>query len=261
MRILVMVLVMSMVACGAGSQEPEQNTSSSIGPVGPMGPAGPVGPVGPEGPMGLTGRQGDRGIAGPTGPVGPAGATGAQGSVGPQGPMGPAGVGPQGPMGPAGPRGVEGPTGPRGLAGPAPIAFSKDGHRLGLFVGSVTFPTNNTGMVGAFVTYGTDAFPAPDGMFVSMAPTPFYFAQPSCLGQAYLVPADVDGTIANQLWWTTINIYKLGSTSPIAVTVRSKMVGDECVGVPMASYGVYVAQPIPASFNMKTSLPWTISIE
>lgn len=172
--------------------------------------------------------------------------------------MGPAGVGPQGP---AGPQGLAGPAGPRGPVGVSPIAYAKDGHRLGLFVGSVSFPTANVGMAGAFVTYGTDAFPVPDGMFVSMAPIPIYFAQASCLGQAFLAVSDADGSVVNQLWWTTTQIYQRGSTTATNVQASSKMVGDTCAAMGMTTISTYVAMPIAASYNLKSTLPWTIAIE
>lgn len=116
-------------------------------------------------------------------------------------------------------------------------------------------------MAGAFVTYGTDAFAIPDGMFVSMAPTPIYFAQPGCLGQAFLAVADADGSVANQLWWTTTQIYQRGSTTPTNVQASSKMVADTCVAMGMITVATYVASSIGASYNLKSTLPWTISIE
>lgn len=132
---------------------------------------------------------------------------------------------------------------------------------MGLFVGSVSFPTANAGMAGAFVTYETDAFPAPDGMFVSMAPTPIYFTQSGCLGQAFLAASDADGNIANQLWWTTTQIYQRGSTTTTNVQATSKMVGDACAAMGMTTIATYVAMPIAASYNLKSTLPWTIVIE
>jgi hypothetical protein len=262
-------LIMFMAACGGEAQD---------GTVlrGPPGPEGAVGPAGPAGSVGPAGPQGDRGPQGFQGPAGPQGVPGAQGVPGPQGIQGPAGPsgaslagpagppgpqGPQGPQGNAGPQGVAGPRGSAGPAGPAPIVYAKDGHRLGLFVGSVSFPTANVGMTGSFVTYGTDAFAIPDGMFLSMAPTPIYFAQVGCLGQAYVATADADGGIANQLWWTTTQIYQRGSTTPANIAAMSKMVADTCVGIGMTTVATYVASPIPAAYNMKSTLPWTIVIE
>ncbi len=262
-------LIMFMAACGGEAQD---------GSVlrGPPGPEGPTGSAGPAGPVGPAGPKGDRGVQGLTGPAGTQGIPGVQGIPGAQGIQGPAGppgaslvgpAGPQGLQGPPGPQGnaglqgVAGPRGPAGPAGPAPIVYAKDGHRLGLFVGSVSFPTANVGMTGSFVTYGTDAFAVPDGMFLSMAPTPIYFAQAGCLGQAFVASADADGGIANQLWWTTTQIYQRGSTTPANVVAASKMVADTCVGVGMTTIATYVVSAIPAAYNMKSSLPWTIVIE
>lgn len=277
MRILVMVfLVTFMAACSEGPQDGAvlrgpPGAEGAMGPVGPVGPSGPVGrqgdrgapglvgPVGPSepGPQGPQGIQGPQGLQGPQGPIG-ASLSGPPGPQGPQGPVGPSGTGLQGPVGP---RGVDGPVGPRGPAGVALIAYAKDGHRLGLFVGSVSFPTANAGMTGSFVTYGTDAFAVPDGMFLSMAPTPIYFAQSGCLGQAFVASADADGGIVNQLWWTTTQIYQRGSTTPANILAASKMVADACVGVGMTTISTYVATPMPAAYNMKSSLPWTIVVE
>jgi hypothetical protein len=116
-------------------------------------------------------------------------------------------------------------------------------------------------MAGAFVTYGTDAFSVPDGMFVSMAPTPIYFTQAGCLGQAFLATSDADGNVANQLWWTTTQIYQRGSTTATNVLATSKMVADTCVAMGMTTVATYVAAPIAASYNLKSTLPWTIVIE
>lgn len=264
-------LVMFMAACSADAQD-GMVLRGPPGPDGMVGSAGPAGPAGPAGVAGPAGRQGDRGAPGatgspgpqglpgpqgPLGPVGPAGASivGPPGPTGPQGPQGPSGTGP---AGPAGPRGNAGPSGP---AGPAPIAYAKDGHRLGLFVGSVSFPTASVGMTGSFVTFGTDAFSVPDGLFVSMAPTPIYFTQAGCLGQAFIAAVDADGGIANQLWWTTTQIYQRGSTSTANVSALSKMVADTCVGLGMTTISTYVAALIPVAYNMKSTLPWTIVIE
>lgn len=270
--IVAVFLITFMAACGGEAQD----GAVLRGPPGPEGSVGPAGPGGPAGPMGSAGPQGDRGAPGP---VGPQGMLGAQGVTGPQGiqglpgaslsgPIGPSGSqGPQGPQGSIGPQGNVGPQGiagmrgPAGSAGPAPIVFAKDGHRLGLFVGSVSFPTANVGMTGSFVTYGTDAFAVPDGMFLSMAPTPVYFTQAGCLGQAYVASTDADGGIANQLWWTTTQIYQRGSTTPANVQAASKMVADTCVGIGMTTIATYVAAVVPAAYNMKSSLPWTIVIE
>jgi len=139
--------------------------------------------------------------------------------------------------------------------------YAKDGHRLGLFVGSVSFPTASVGMTGSFVTFGTDAFSVPDGLFVSMAPTPIYFTQAGCAGQAYVATADADGGIANQLWWTTTQIYQRGSMASANVLAASKMVADTCVGLGMTTISTYVAAVLPVAFNMKSTLPWTIVIE
>lgn len=268
-HLVAVFLVMFMAACGG--EAPDGSVLR-----GPPGPEGPVGPAGSAGPIGIVGPKGDRGVQGLIGSAGPQGVPGVQGVPGAQGIQGPAGpsgsaiagpAGPQGPLGPvgpqgsAGPQGGVGPRGPAGLAGPAPIVFAKDGHRLGLFVGSVSFPTANVGMTGSFVTYGTDAFAISDGMFLSMAPTPIYFAQAGCLGPAYVATADADGGIANQLWWTTTQIYQRGSTTPTNIAAMSKMVADTCVGIGMTTVATYVASSIPAAYNMKSSLPWTIVIE
>lgn len=262
-HLVAVFLIAFMAACGGEAQDgtvlrgppgPE-GVAGPAGPAGPVGPAGPQGDRGPQGFQGLAGPQGVPGIQGIQGPAGPPGAT----LAGPAGPAGPQGL--AGPQGGSGPQGVAGPRGPAGPAGPAPIAYAKDGHRLGLFVGSVSFPTANVGMTGSFVTYGTDAFAVPDGMFLSMAPTPIYFTQAGCLGQAYVASADADGGIANQLWWTTTQIYQRGSTTPANIVAVSKMVADTCVGVGMTMIATYVAAPIPAAYNMKSTLPWTIVIE
>jgi hypothetical protein len=274
--LVVVFLIMFMAACGGDAQDGSvlrgpPGPEGPIGPVGSPGPAGSkgdigaLGPVGPAGPS-VQGPQGPQGIPGPQGPQGVQGPVGVSllgppGPVGPAGPMGPAGVGPQGLQGPVGPQGPAGPVGSRGPAGVSPIAYAKDGRRLGLFVGSVSFPTAGVGMAGAFVTYGTDAFPIQDGMFVSMAPTPIYFAQTGCLGQAFLAVADADGSVANQLWWTTTQIYQRGSTTAANVPAVSKMVGDTCVAMGMTTVSTYVAMPIAASCNLKSTLPWTIVIE
>lgn len=265
-HLVAVFLIMFMAACSGEAQD---------GTV-LRGPPGPEGSMGPAGLAGAVGPKGDRGVQGLIGPAGPQGVPGAQGVPGPQGAQGPAGppgaslagpvgsIGPQGAQGPVGPQGNVGPqgsAGPRGPAGPAPIVYAKDGHRLGLFVGSVSFPTANVGMTGSFVTYGTDAFAVPDGMFLSMAPTPIYFAQAGCLGQAFVASADADGGIANQLWWTTAQIYQRGSTTSANIAAASKMVADTCVGVGMTTVATYVAAPIPAAYNMKSTLPWTIVIE
>lgn len=265
-------LIMFMAACSGEAQD----GTVLRGPPGPDGSPGPVGPAGLVGPAGPAGPKGDRGLLGP---VGPQGAPGAQGIPGPQGIQGPPGAslaGPSGPPGPQGPQGSQGSIGPQGNvgpqgsagprgstgpAGPAPIAYAKDGHRLGLFVGSVSFPTANVGMTGSFVTYGTDAFAVPDGMFLSMAPTPIYFTQTGCLGQAFVASVDADGGISNQLWWTTTQIYQRGSTTPANIMAASKMVADTCVGVGMTAISTYVAAAVPAAYNMKSTLPWTIVIE
>lgn len=272
MNILVAVfLVMFMAACSADAQDGSglrgpsgaDGVSGSTGSIGPVGPAGPVGPVGPQG---AAGRQGDRGATGATGATGSQGLSGLQGPVGPVGPAGSSIVGPQGPQGPSGtgptgPAGPRGNDGPHGPPGPAPIVYAKDGHRLGLFVGSVSFPTASVGMTGSFVTFGTDAFSVPDGLFVSMAPTPLYFTQAGCAGQAYVAATDADGGIANQLWWTTTQIYQRGSTSPSNIAATSKMVADTCVGLGMTTISTYVAAVLPAAYNMKSTLPWTIVVE
>lgn len=257
-------LTVFMAACSGESQD----GTVLRGPPGTEGPTGPAGPVGPVGPTGARGMQGLQGLVGAQGVPGVPGSQGLQGSAGPVGPAGPAGAigsqGPQGAVGPqgnTGPQGIVGPRGSAGVSGPAPIVYAKDGHRLGLFVGSVSFPTANVGMAGSFVTYGTDAFAVPDGVFLSMAPTPIYFTQAGCLGQAFVAAADVDGGIANQLWWTTIQIYRRGSTTPTNIVAMSKMVADTCVGVGMTTISTYVAMSISAAFNMKNSLPWTIVVE
>src|SRR5678816_4149302 len=85
-----------------------------------------------------------------------------------------------------------------------------------------------------------------------MAPTPIYFTQAGCLGQAYVASADADGGIANQLWWTTTQIYQRGSTTPANVQAASKMVADTCVGVGMTTISTYVAAVIPVAYNMKS---------
>ncbi len=275
MNILVAVfLVMFMAACSADAQDGSV-LRGPPGPDGVVGPAGVQGPAGPAGPPGPVGRQGDRGAPGATGASGAQGPIGPQGLPGPQGPLGPVGpagvaivgppgpTGPQGPQGPSGtgltgPRGVEGPHGP---AGPAPIVYGKDGHRLGLFVGSVSFPTASVGMTGSFVTFGTDAFSVPDGLFISMAPTPIYFTQVGCLGQAYIAATDADGGISNQLWWTTAQVYQRGSTSTANVLAMSKMVADTCVGLGMTTISTYIAASMAVGYNMQSTLPWTIVIE
>jgi hypothetical protein len=274
-NLVAVFLIMFMAACSGDAQDGTvlRGPPGPDGTPGPVGPAGPIGPVGPAGARGAQGFQGSvgpqgapgvQGVPGPQGAQGPAGPPGAS-LAGPPGPVGPQGFqGPQGPVGSqgsSGPQGVVGPRGPAGPSGPAPIAYAKDGHRLGLFVGSVSFPTANVGMTGSFVTYGTDAFAVPDGMFLSMAPTPIYFAQAGCLGQAFVASADADGGIANQLWWTTTQIYQRGSTTSANIAAMSKMVADTCVGVGMTTVATYVAAPIPAAYNMKSTLPWTIVIE
>ncbi len=260
-------LTVFMAACSGEAQDGTvlrgpPGSEGPSGPAGPVGPVGPVGPIGPAGPTGSRGTQGPAGVQGVPGVPGPQGLQGSTGLAGPTGPVGP--QGPQGAIGPqgnSGPQGIAGPRGPAGPSGPAPIVYAKDGHRLGLFVGSVSFPTANVGMTGSFVTYGTDAFAVPDGMFLSMAPTPIYFAQAGCSGQAFVASADADGGIANQLWWTTIQIYQRGSTSPTNIVAVSKMVADTCVAIGMTTVATYVAAVVPASYNMKSSLPWTITIE
>jgi len=262
MRILVLVFVAMFVSACGGSQEGERGEAGAMGVPGPQGPVGPQGPsgvAGPAGPRGPVGSSGIDGSVGPKGDKGDPGVQGPQGVPGVQGIPGPAGsTGAQGQQGVAGP---QGPQGPKGPAGVAPIAFAKDGHRLGLFVGSIAFPTNSTGMAGAFVTYGTDAFAVPDGMLVSMVPTPLYFTQTGCLGQAYVAAVDADGSVANQLWWTTTDIYERGSTATTNVQVLSKMVGDTCVGMGMTAVSAYVAMPIGANYNLRSTLPWTIVIQ
>jgi hypothetical protein len=116
-------------------------------------------------------------------------------------------------------------------------------------------------MTGSFVTFGTDAFSVSDGLFVSMAPTPIYFTQAGCLGQAFIAAADADGGIANQLWWTTTQIYQRGSTTATNIQAASKMVADTCVGVGITTISTYVAFVLPVAYNMKSTLPWTIVIE
>lgn len=273
-------LVMFMAACSADAQDGSvlrgppgpDGMIGSAGPAGPVGPAGVAGPTGPQGNRGApgavglqgpSGPQGLPGLVGPVGPMGPAGPAGASivgptGPVGPQGPQGPSGTGPMGPVGAPGPRGN---TGLQGPAGPAPIAYGKDGHRLGLFVGSISFPTAGAGMTGSFITYGTDAFSVPDGWFVSMAPTPIYFTQAGCLGQAYVSAMDADGGVANQLWWTSIQIYQRGATTTANIQAASKMIGDACVGVGFTTISTYIVTVVPASYNLRMSLPWTIVIE
>lgn len=116
-------------------------------------------------------------------------------------------------------------------------------------------------MTGSFITFDTDAFEVPDGMFLSMAPTPIYFAQAGCLGQAFVAVSDADSGVHNQLWWTTTQLYQRGSTTSTSVVAASKMVADTCVGVGMTSIAAYVAAVVPAAYNMKSTLPWTIVIE
>ena len=261
--LIVVFLVSFMAACGGSPQDGSvlRGPPGADGSNGSLGPQGPVGAPGVQGPQGPQGVPGSPGLVGPVGPQGPVGASVA-GPIGPQGVPGAQGpVGPQGPQGIQGPQGGQGSAGSRGPAGPAAIAYAKDGHRLGLLVGGVSFPTAGAGMAGAFVTYGTDAFAVPDGMFVSMAPTPIYFAQPSCLGQAYLAAADADGSIANQLWWTSVQIYQRGSTSSANVQAVSKMVADTCVAMGTTTVSTYVASSIGAAFNLKASVPWMVSIE
>jgi hypothetical protein len=94
-----------------------------------------------------------------------------------------------------------------------------------------------------------------------MAPTPIYFAQAGCIGQAYVAAIDADGGIANQLWWTTTQIYQRGSTTPANIVAASKMVADTCAGIGMTTISTYVATTVPAAYNMRSSLPWTIVIE
>src|SRR5882672_7487692 len=247
-------LVMFMAACSADAQDSSvlRGPPGLDGVSGPMGLIGPTGPAGPAGPQGSVGQQGDRGATG---------VTGLQGPSGPQGVPGPQGL--LGPVGPAGASivGLPGPIGPQGPQGPAPIVYAKDGHRLGLFVGSVSFPTASVGMTGSFVTFGTDAFSVPDGLFVSMTTTPIYFTQAGCAGQAYVATAEADGGIANQLWWTTTQIYQRGSMASANVLAASKMVADTCVGLGMTTISTYVAAVLPVAFNMKSTLPWTIVIE
>lgn len=170
-------------------------------------------------------------------------------------------TGPIGPQGPAGPQGPKGTTGDAGPAGPHVVAYGKDGKRLGIFLGSVSFPTASTGMAGAFITYGTDAFVAPDGVFLSAVPTPVYFTLASCGGTPYVAAADADGNIANQYWWTTQQIYSRGAAAPSGVSVNSKMVGDTCVAMGLLTITAYPAMSIGASYNIKTSIPWTLAIE
>lgn len=264
---LVLVSACTAAAPPSGGDDDSNNTGVQ-GPAGPAGPQGPAGPAGPQGPAGPRGAQGVDGVPGAQGPAGVAGSAGAQGAAGPQGLQGPQGIpgatgatGPSGAQGPAGPQGAQGPKGDTGAPGPHLVAYGRDGKRLGIFVGSVSYPTNNLGMAGAFVTFGADAFTAPDGIFVSMAPTPIYFSSTNCQGSAYVAAADADGSIANQYWWTTQQIYRKGSANAGGVTVVSKMVGDQCSSMGTLNISAYVATSIGANYNLKNSLPWTIAIE
>lgn len=258
--------IMFLAACEAGTSP--SGEMGEPGSQGPKGDTGAVGPQGPQGPQGLQGPQGPQGSQGLPGVAGATGATGAQGSQGLPGSTGATGAqGPQGLTGATGATGATGSQGPKGNtgdagpAGPHVVAYGKDGKRLGLFVGSVSFPTNNVGMAGAFITFGTDAFPAPDGIFISMAPTPVFFTSTGCSGFSFVTTADADGSIANQYWWTTVQIYQRGSTTPSNVQVQSKMVGDSCVSTGLTTIPGYPVTSIGASYNLKTSLPWTVTIE
>lgn len=242
MKAILVAALLSLVACTGAVPASDADAVD-----GDQGPPGPQGPVGPQGPAGL---QGASGAQGPVGPGGPAGAAGAQGPNGLDGSPGAAGAqGSVGPTGATGATGAQGPKGDPGAGGPALIAYGRDGKRLGLFVN------------GAFVTYGTDAFPTPDGVYVSMAPTPIYFANASCLGSPFIMSGDADGNIRNQYWWTTIAIYERASVAPVSAQVRSRMVGDGCTS--LGSLVTTPAYPLVSigGYNFVTALPLTVALE
>jgi hypothetical protein len=254
--------IMFLAACEVTSPAGE---TGEPGPRGPQGDTGVVGPQGLQGPQGVQGPQGFQGDAGATGAVGANGATGPQGPKGDAGAQGLQGLqgftGATGAQGATGPQGLKGNTGAVGPAGPHVVAYGKDGKRLGIFVGSVSYPTNNVGMAGAFITFGTDAFPAPDGIFMSMAPTPVYFTNGSCTGAAHVATGDADGSIANQYWWTNVQIYQRGATAPSSIQAQSKMVGGTCAAMGLTTMSAYPVTSIGASYNLLTSLPWTVAVE
>lgn len=266
-------LLVLLAACASDSPSGEDGLQGPPGPEGPAGPAGPQGSAGPQGAPGPAGERGLQGPAGPQGPVGqtgpqgPAGATGATGPAGPQGPMGQ--MGPQGLTGPAGATGATGPIGPRGPEGPegAPgphvVAYTKDGKRLGLFVGGIGAPANMSGdAVGGFITYGTTALAVSvtDGQFVSMDAEPVYFEQAGCAGPAYVSRATADASISNRLYWTTQDVYKKGG--PVFAQVRSFHKWGSCSalsGAPSDSF--YTLLPLGTGVNLRATLPWRIAIE
>ena len=228
---------------------------SDVGSDGATGLQGPVGPVGPAGSAGLAGAAGVPGATGPQGLTGPAGATGAPGPAGIDG-VGVAGT--QGSAGATGPQGSVGPTGATGARGPSGmstqlIVYDRSGKRLGIHAAG-PHP------VGGFVTYGTDAFPTPDGVYVSMAPTNVYFDTGGCVGQAYVQYVDTDYTIANQYFWTTSAFYKKSAQSG-SVVVHARKIGDACFNINTMTLTGWSLAVVPSAYNMEASLPWTLTIE
>jgi hypothetical protein len=119
---LTLILSLSLLQTGCGTDDRIVYIVGATGPTGPGGGPGATGATGATGASGATGPWGDPGPTGPTGSVGPTGSQGATGPIGSTGSTGPTGPGPDtgatGATGATGPTGAVGETGPTGATGP-----------------------------------------------------------------------------------------------------------------------------------------------